>query len=449
MAHKFLKKISREERDWAIFRAQGAHGPDRLWHHRKGRSGHELLTGKNALEKLAALESAGMPVARVNPDWLVWPTGFDLQVHMRFPGQEDRETLEGGLASAFIGGFDTVVTMPNTDPFLDRADLLLNARLAAEKRINSEGWPLRVLFTAAATEGLRGEKTADIGSLVQAGAVAITDDGWGVREPEAMRRALELCAAADVPFLQHAEMPGHKGHASESAFQKQFGVRPYPRDAESKMVARDLELLELVPGARYHVLHISTRETLEEVRKGKEKGLRVTCEVSPHHLFFDNTKIPAEGDPLSTAFKMNPPLFSPTDREALIDALAEGLIDCVSTDHAPHSTVAKKGNWNEAPFGTRGMETELSVLTTLMGQGRISEERARDAFVLGGRRVLGVAAPQPTGLLVINPDCRWKVRADHLPGISENSCFVGATLQGRIEQRFDGDQVSDLSGFWN
>ena len=390
--------------------------------------------GPRAVKLKERIAAAGGNCIPLPPKWRVLPTGIDLQVHLRFPGQDSKETLEGGLDSALAGGYDTVLTMPNTNPFLDQPKLLKHAREAAEKM--AAKWPVRVLFTAAGSMDMKGQAATDIAGLAAAGAVAITDDGWGVANDATMEEIFQRCAAAGIPFLQHAEMPGHKGVTPASEFQQREGLREYPRDAESQMVARDVALLRSVPGAKYHVLHISTRETLKVIEKAKKEGLAITCEVTPHHLLFSNADIPPGSDPLSTNYKMNPPLFSPEDRAALVKALESGLIDFVSTDHAPHEKENKAGGWSVAPFGTRGLETALPALLTLVARGELSWSRLIAVFSKTPRKFIGVEqVAEPSGILVVDPTARWTVQESDLPGISKNSCFLGAELTGRIEIR--------------
>ncbi len=375
------------------------------------------------------------------------PTGFDLQVHLRFPGQSDKETLEGGLLSAFMGGYDSLLTMPNSQPFLDSPEILKNARerfyqeVSTFSQFSTQQYSLpTVFFSGSGTLGMKGDKVSDIGGLVEAGAAAITDDGWGIGSSQAMKQALELSAKHNVPFLQHAEMPGHGGVASASAIQKKYHWPLYPDTAESEMVARDIRLLKQVPGAHYHALHISTRKTLEEIRKGKEAGLNITAEVTPHHLFFSNEDIPPPTHPQSTFFKMNPPLFSPTDRGALREGLQSGLIDCVSTDHAPHTLQSKELSWEKAPFGTRGLITALPTLITLMKQGALSLERLIEVYALKGREILP-SAPEPKGYLFVDPEEKFTLSESSLPGISSNSCFLSQELLGIIALRVEPECI--------
>lgn len=413
---------------------------DKIWWWEDGKIHHAI--GENALRTLAALKTRGIHSYEIPKELECYPTGIDLQVHLRFPGQAAKETLAGGLFSALSGGYDTVLTMPNTFPYLDSAEFLLQARRELEEFRKKYFPSIHVLFTAAGTKGMQGAEAADIPALVQAGAAALTDDGWGVKSDEAMEKIFEHCANLDIPFLQHAEIHGHKGVATASNFQRAESLPEYPRNAESEMIRRDLRLLRKHKKARYHVLHISTRESLAEIRKAKEEGLPVTAEVTPHHLFFSNAEIPGQTDARSTSFKMNPPLFALEDREALREGLASGLIDFVSTDHAPHEAQAKALGWQKAPFGTRGMETALPVLVTLKEQGVLTQNRIVEVFSTVPRKFIGCKeCAKPAGLVFVNSKNPWKVSEKDLPGISKNSCFLGAELKGKIEFVTMGEKI--------
>lgn len=393
--------------------------------------------GKAATEELLArARKVGAWEKEIPAGWVSLPTGLDLQVHLRHPGQPNKETLAGGLASALAGGYDAIVSMPNTAPFLDSPEALAQAQATAEQ-MGAE-FPVRVGFAASATLGMKGETPTDVAALAAAGAVAITDDGWGVRSDAAQEKLLALCAESDLLFQQHAELPGHKGVTPAGPFRDQHDLPEYPREAESGMIRRDLELLRKHPQARYHVLHVSTKESIEEIRRAKAEGLRVSAEVTPHHLIFSNHEIPAANDPRCAYFKMNPPLFAPADRAALREALRDGTIDCVSTDHAPHETELKAKNWREAPFGTRGLETALPALLTLVASGELSMKRVEEVFSSRPRKLLNRPEfMEPTGLLFVDPEARYRVDLAELPGISQNSCFLGAELTGRIELRVE------------
>lgn len=372
--------------------------------------------------------------------WWVLPTGLDLQVHLRHPGQPNKETIAGGLESALVGGYDGIVSMPNTNPYLDTAEALERAIESA--RALEEQYPVRIGFAAAATLGMKGEVPTDVDSLAAAGAVAITDDGWGVKSADAQDALFAACARNRLLFQQHAEMPGHKGVTPAGPFQRKHALPEYPRGAESGMVRRDVNLLRRHPKARYHVLHVTTKESVDEIRRAKAEGLRVSAEVTPHHLIFSNEDIPDPTDPRCTYFKMNPPLFAPEDRAVLREALRDGTIDCVSTDHAPHETELKAKGWLTAPFGTRGLETALPALLTLLAEGEISRERLVEVFSTAPRRLLGFDRfARPSGLLCVDPSARYRVGEGDLPGVSRNSCFLEAELQGRIELRLEPGAV--------
>lgn len=420
----------KNENGWAVTQ-KNAHA----WASLPGSSTIEIAHGAGDTQALLErARAAGLVPREIPAHWLVLPTGIDLQVHLRHPGQPQKETLEGGLESALYGGFDSIVTMPNTNPFLDSPEALEKAISTA--RAVSARYPVRVAFTASATKGMQGAEAAPIEALVRAGAVAITDDGWGVKSAAAQADVFAACARAGVLFQQHAEVPGHKGVATASHFQRTENLPEYPRTAESEMVRRDLEILRRHQGARYHILHISTRETLAEIRRAKSEGLAVTAEVTPHHLFFSSDQIPPETDPQSTAFKFNPPIFTAEDKAALREALRDGTIDCVSTDHAPHEAALKAQGWRMAPFGTRGLETALPALLSLVHLGELSLERLVEVFSTAPRRVLDRADyARPTGWLFVDPAASYRVGEADLPGISQNSCFLGAALHGRIELR--------------
>jgi len=391
---------------------------------------NKRLSGAEAQAFLDQASSAGFHLAEFSDDFLIIDRGLDLQAHLRFPGQAHKETLEGGMLAAFEGGYDSVVAMPNTSPFLDTAEKLSDCLNGIRELGFKE---VKVGQTAAATVDMKGEETTDIDSLKQAGAVGITDDGWGVKESSVQVEVFKACARNDLLFMQHAERPGHGGFASKSRFQTENNVPEYPRDAESWMVKRDLELLEQVPEARYHVLHVTTALSVEAIAASKQKGLRVTAEVSPHHLCFCNEDIPDDGQTNSTNYKMNPPLFLKEDQKVLRQALAEGVIDCVSTDHAPHGAEEKSNPWVQAPFGTRGLATALPALCTLSGQGILDYADLELYFSKRPREVLALDEfSRAQGFVVVDKTKQWTVGEDDLPGLSKNSIFLGYPMHGRI-----------------
>lgn len=414
--------------------------PVRAWARFRGMSKTEAVKSADLDALLARAKAESAEVKTIPAHWIALPTGLDLQVHLRFPGQAQKESLEGGLESALYGGYDGLVSMPNTNPFLDTAAALREAIESSKNVISA--YPITVGFAASATKGMQGKEATEIDELAAAGAVAITDDGWGVKYDKAQGAIFASCARHNILFQQHAEMHGHKGVTPESPFQKENGLPEYPRNAESDMIRRDLTILRRHTRARYHVLHVSTRESLEEIRRAKDEGLRISAEVTPHHLMFSNRDIPETNDERCTYFKMNPPLFDPEDQDALIEALRDGTIDCVSTDHAPHEKELKGKGWMLAPFGTRGMETALPALMTLVSEGRISLQRAIEVFSSAPRRLISLSQfAQPSGLVFLDPNKKFTVGLEDLPGISENSCFLGHDLTGRVEMRAESDSL--------
>ena len=428
-----LRDSSGKRRSWAIYQKRKGK-PLQVWAYSLSKDSYLEEEGETATSLLERIDLENGEKHQIDPQVLCFPTGFDLQVHLRFPGQSHKETVLGGQAAGFFGGYDSVLTMPNTAPFLDNPPLLRSSIEEMERAFPpGQADTLKVYFSVSATKNMAGKEVVELGALKEAGASAVTDDGWGVDSDTLMDTLFSLCEEYDIPFLQHAEIPGHGGHASPGSLQSKYKIPPYPRTAESQMVQRDVLLLEKHKKARYHVLHISTMETLEVIRRAKEKGLPITCEVTPHHLFFSNEDIPSMEGSMGTNFKMNPPLFSLKDREALQKALEEGIIDAVSTDHAPHSLEEKETDWVKAPFGTRGLLTALPCLITLMKKGIVSEERIREAYAYSGRRILyGASAPKPSGYVFVDPDKNFTLQKEDLTGISRNSCFLGTKLFGKI-----------------
>jgi len=365
---------------------------------------------------------------------LLVSAGVDPQVHLRVPGQPEKETARSGLDAAVIGGMAALLTMPNTKPVIDDLDVLAKAKEELDPASKATG--VKVLISAAITKGQRGKETVDFSELAKAGVAAFTDDGVGVMSDEIMKQAFRASADTGLAILQHAEMLGHGGVLHQSQVQQALGVKAYPSAAESEMVERDLRLLSDYPGARYHVLHVSAKETLAAVSRAKEKGLAVTCEVSPHHLYFSCDDI----NPEQPSFKMNPPLRSHEDRKALRQALRDGLCDFVATDHAPHEPEAKTLKFATSAYGTTGLETSLRVLLSLVHQGELSLKRLAEVFSKAPATFLGLdhlAQGFKVGENFYGVLVDWKkpveVTLEQLKSQSKNNCFLGTTLNGDIE----------------
>lgn len=374
--------------------------------------------------------------------WLL-PGLVDLQVHLRDPGLTHKEDQLTGTRAALAGGVTSMVVMPNTRPVLDDPALV-----AEQSRRADERGLARVLVAAAATRGSAGQELSDYRALKAAGAVAVTDDGLPVLDDGLMERSLIACAANDLLFMQHAEDTRISQHRpmAECEVQRAAGILGQPAEAEWVMVERDVALAEQT-GARYHVLHCSTARSLAAVRRGKERGASVTCEVSPHHLTLtcndvvkDGIDVPEREADLDPNRKMNPPLRSGADRRALVDGLADGTVDAVATDHAPHSASEKAQGFARAPFGTTGLETMLAVLLRFVHDGTIDARRAVELVTAGPARVLrrqgelgtlrGSAAPPD--LCLVDPERHWVVTPAALLSRSKNNCFLGAELRGRV-----------------
>ncbi len=364
----------------------------------------------------------------------ILPAGVDAQVHMRVPGQHHKETADSCTVAAIHGGVGAMLTMPNTKPVIDEPSIVIEAARELNKAHSRCG--VQSFISAAITKGQRGRDLVDFDSLFRAGAIAFTDDGVGVSDDEVMKSALRATARLGLPILQHAECAGHGCVLAEGPLQQKIGLAPYLEDMETNMVARDIRLLSETPNARYHVLHVSSAKTLDLVAEAKKRGLKVTCEVSPHHLFFTSADIASDG----SSFKMNPPLRQPRDRLALQNALQSGLCDFMATDHAPHESEAKTTNFKTSAFGTTGLETSLRVLIWLYQQKKLSPSRLVQVWAESPARFLGLGSgfgtiqlgqPFRATIADMNATDRYFLRSDLL-GLSKNSCFINHRLPGRV-----------------
>jgi dihydroorotase len=363
---------------------------------------------------------------------VVTPGFVDLQVHFREPGREDAETIETGARAAALGGCTAVVCMPNTEPPLD------DAAVAASVLERGRHAACDVRVAGCITKGRQGTELAPLGELYDLGVRIFTDDGDCVADALVMRRAFEYATALPGAVLaQHAEDPAlvRDGHMHEGAWSAKLGIPGRPAEAESSIVARDLALAKRT-GGRYHVLHLSTAQSAALVRAAKADGVRVTAECTPQHLILtDETS--ATFDPV---FKMNPPLREQVDVDALRAALADGTIDAIATDHAPHAPEAKDVPFEEAAPGMLGVETALAVvLTTLVTPGLLSLEEALRALSWTPARIAGldghggpIAPGRPAHLCVLDLAHRWVVDADRLASRSRNSPWDGWKLTGKV-----------------
>lgn len=396
--------------------------------------------------RLKAINPAG-DIAATTPingqGHVLMPAGVDAQTHLRVPGQAHKETPETGMKAVLKGGYSAVLTMPNTNPTIDSVEVLEKGR--DEVRAFEKEFGVQVFWSAAITKRLNSDDLTDYQKLVQAGVRAFTNDGLGVLSDEVMEQAFARLEQLGVPLLQHAEFLGHGGSLAPGPVQEKVGAKPYPDEPEWKMVERDLRELKKHPQARYHVLHVSSRRTLDLVAEAKRAGLNVTAETTPHHLFFNTETI----DPENTSFKMNPPIRGPEDQKALWHALAEGILDFVATDHAPHEAAMKKGSFDKVAFGTLGLETTIPVLLHGWKQGWLKTERLVEVWASRPAQFLNLPAGHGRWTLDAPFHAVWidtkaapvPYSEDGISSLSKNSCFVGASLPGRIlgafhEQRF-------------
>jgi dihydroorotase len=381
------------------------------------------------------------PAERINGHGKVlMAAGVDAQTHLRVPGQAHKEQPKTGLLAALRGGYCALLTMPNTQPTIDSVAVL---KTGQEQTLPYEReYGVTVFWSAAITQRLNSDELTAYEDLVRAGVRAFTNDGLGVNSDQVMDQAFARIANLGVPLLQHAEFAGHGGTLAPGPIQEQVQATPYSDEPEWKMVERDLRELRKHPTARYHVLHVSSRKTLDLVRDAKAEGLQVTAEVSPHHLFFNCETI----DPHNTSFKMNPPIRSPKDQQALWQGLVNGDVDFVATDHAPHEPLMKDSEFERAAFGTIGLETTLPVLLEAWRNKVLSIPRllqvwasapARFLRLPGGLGELKVGTAFHAILVDVAAPAHAYTSED-FSSLSKNSCFVGAKLPGRIEAAFHG-----------
>jgi dihydroorotase len=371
----------------------------------------------SGLRNVETFDAAGMIVA---------PGFIDLHVHLREPGQESSETIESGTKSAARGGFTAVCCMPNTKPVHDNSSITRfivdQARSVGATRV----WPI-----GAASVGSQGEAIAEIAAMKEAGIVAVSDDGKPIATARLTRQVMDYCRSLDLPVIEHSEDVSLAAGAvmREGVTSTRLGLRGMPAAAESVCVARDVQLAELT-GARLHVAHLSAKSSLEQVRAAKARGLRVTCEVTPHHFTLIDEDVQYD-----SRFKMNPPLASREDRDALIAGLADGSVDVIATDHAPHEPALKDVEFDRAPFGILGFETAIALtLEQLVHTGKIPLTRMIELFATGPAGVLGMqrkfAQGQPADVTIFSTTHEWTYNVNDSPSKSRNSPFNGRKFNG-------------------
>jgi dihydroorotase len=364
---------------------------------------------------------------------IVAPGFIDLHCHLREPGGESSETIETGTRAAAAGGFTAICPMPNTRPVNDNASV---TRAIVERAAAVS--PVRVWPIGAASIGSKGEALSEIAAMKEAGIVAVSDDGQPIATARLLRQVMEYCRALDLPVIDHCEDRSLFAGAvmREGKQSVRLGLKGMPAATESLAVGRDVQIGELTHG-RLHIAHLSAKASLDLVRAGKAKGLPVTCEVTPHHFTLTDEDVQYD-----TRFKMNPPLAAREDRDALIQGLADGSVDAIATDHAPHEAALKDVEFDRAPFGITGFETALGLALELVHAGKFSLKRMVELFTTGPARVLGVsrriAENETADLTLFSSELDWTFDAQKTASKSRNSPFDG--------RRFRGGPVATIVG---
>ncbi len=390
---------------------------------------------------IPAADTAGAETLALQPDWIVCPGFIDMHVHLREPGQEHKETIGTGTAAAVAGGFTAVACMPNTDPVNDNSSV---TKFIVDR---ASGAAARVYPIGAVTKRSSGEQLAEIADLRAAGCVALSDDGRPVANALILRRALEYARMFDMVVIDHCEDQALKGEgvAHEGFVAAVLGLRGIPAAAEEVMVSRDIAVADMT-GGRVHIAHLSTRGSLRAVRDARARGVQVTCEVTPHHFTLTDEQLKA---PLSydTNLKMNPPLREAADRDALLAGLADGTVDAIATDHAPHHYDEKHVEFDRAPFGIVGLETAVSLaLDRLVHAGVVPIGRLVELMSVNPARILHVPGGSlepgsPADITVLAPDVTRTVDPAQFRSLSRNTPFGGWTLKGTVAATIVGGRL--------
>lgn len=417
-----------------------------------------LIDPQLDLDQVADIVISDGYIAQVGPDLdvdgaeaidlsgkIVIPGMVDIHVHLREPGFELKEDIASGTRAAAHGGFTAVCAMPNTNPIVDDALAVeyIKARAEAVGKC-------RVLVSGACTKGLGGDTLAEMGDMKAHGCCAFTDDGRGIRDSGMMRRVMEYASQFDLvvmPHCQDDELVG-AGQVNEGVASTRLGLLGWPAEGEELEIVRDIMLCRLT-GCPLHIQHLTTKRALDMVKEAKAEGLPVTCEVTPHHLFLTEDDI---GDDYNTSLKVNPPLRTAEDAEALIQGVVDGSVDAIVTDHAPHTEWEKDREFELAPFGMVGLETSLALmLTHLVDKGIIDYDRLVELMCVKPREILrqekvSIAPGSVADLTVFDPELEWTVEAKDFYSKAKNSGFIGAKLKGRPTDVFVGGEATLRDG---
>lgn len=402
----------------------------------------DVLVRDGAIAEIAAPGSLQAPdgVERIDASGQHLFPGFcDPHVHLRTPGQEHKEDLGSGTAAAAAGGFVQLIAMPNTAPVVDSSPVLRSLREAAAREA-----VVPVGFLASITVGLAGAQLSEMAELVEAGALGFTDDGKPVAAAAMLRRALQYQRLVGLPLALHEEDPtlSAGGVMHEGEVSARLGLAGIPSISESTLIARDASIAGYEDGA-IHIQHLSAAESVAAVAEAQARGVAITAEASPHHLCLTDAAI---AESLDTSLKMNPPLRTEADRRAVIDALRDGTIGCIATDHAPHAPHEKEVPWEEAPMGSTGLETAFaSVYTELVRPGTLTlplvVQRLTAGCELFGLPVPRIAVDERANLALVNLEASWQVGAGGYRSRSSNSCFAGRELHGSVVLTLAGGRL--------
>jgi dihydroorotase len=392
---------------------------------------HDIVVREGQIAEIAVPGSAELAGAEtVDAEGLsVFPAFFDPHVHLRTPGREDEEDIETGTRAAAAGGFCGILAMANTEPPVDTAGAITALREEARERA-----AVPVGFFATVTRAMQGSELTEMAELADVGAVGFSDDGLPIRSANVMRRALQYQHLARLPIALHEEDPelSAGGSMHEGEVSAALGIAGIPSVSESTMISRDAQLAAY-EGARIHVQHLSARESVAVVEAAKAAGVAISCEATPHHLTLTDGELRS----LDARFKMNPPLRAEGDRQALIEGLRSGVIECIATDHAPHSPDEKEVPVEEAAFGVTGLETAFSVLLTDLVEPGVIDLSLLVERLSGGAEPLGfeaptIAAEAEANLVLVDTEAEWEAGAEGWESRSHNSCFAGRKLRGRV-----------------
>jgi dihydroorotase len=383
------------------------------------------------------LKAAGAEIWELK-DKCVAPGFIDLHCHLREPGREDEETIRTGTLAALAGGFTAVCCMPNTQPPIDNENQVRFLVIESE-RVGQA----RVLPVAAATKGRAGEEVAEISTMVKVGAVAVSDDGDPIANPEVMRRVLEYSKIDDIPVVSHCEERAlaRNGVVNEGRVSARLGLPGIPSCAEEAMAIRDILLADYT-GARLHIAHVSTRGSVALIRWAKARGIPVTCETCPHYFTLTEDRV----ESFDTDYKVNPPLRAQTDVEAIKEGLSDGTIDAIATDHAPHLAAEKEVEFEKAPFGMIGFETAFSLgIAELVNKKVLGLAAYLAKLAVAPARILKLkhrlTAGSQADLVIFDPKLKWTYQRDTARSRSRNSPFIGRQLTGKILAAIIGSRV--------